>query len=56
MPLEGSHEIAIRHWIGRSEIHHAVEFLTSDQQIDGADEVRFVNPGNELCTGALPAA
>ena len=49
---EGSHEVAVREWIWGGEVDDTAEIFLRDEEFDGADEVGFVNPGDELAAGA----
>ena len=42
--------------IWRGEVHDTAAIFVFDQKIDGADEVGFVKPGDELAAGALGSA
>jgi hypothetical protein len=45
---QGLHEVAVGKWVWGSEIDDTDEIFLCDEDFDGADEVDFVNPGDEL--------
>ena len=47
------HELAIGQRVGRGEVDWAIDLFMIDQELDGAGEVDFVNPGDELAAVAL---
>src|SRR5258708_18242803 len=53
---DGAEEVAIGEWVGGGEIDYAGEVLGGDEELDGADEVGFVDPGDELIAGAVGSA
>ena len=53
---KSAHKFEISQWIGRADIHWTGQSLISDQEVDGADEVGFVDPGNVLSPGSLRSA
>jgi len=42
------HEVAVGKWVWGSEIDDTDEIFLCDEEFDGADEVGFMNPGDEL--------
>ena len=40
-----------RVWGGK--VYYAVELLVGDEELDGSDEIGFVNPGDELIAGEI---
>ena len=53
---QGEHEFAVGERVGRGEVDGAVEVFALDEEVDGAAEVGFVNPTNELTPAALRSA
>src|ERR1700761_4010973 len=53
---DGAEEVAIGEWVRRGEVDDAGEVLCGDEEFDGADEVGFVDPRDELIAGAVGAA
>src|ERR1700730_7706177 len=53
---KSAHELAISQWIGGADIHRTGKCLICDQEVDGADEVGFMNPGDILSPGSLRSA
>src|SRR5258707_8025968 len=50
-----AHELGVRQWVGRGEIHGAVKLLALDKPVNGTDEIVTMNPGDILASIAGPA-
>src|SRR5258708_32051817 len=49
-------KVAIGMRVGGGEVYDAGEVLGGDEEFDGANEIGFVDPGDELIAGAIGAA
>ena len=53
---QAGHEFAVRKRVRRSNVDGAIDLFVLNQEIDGACEVGFVNPGDVLPSVSLRAA
>ena len=45
-------EVAIGEWMRRGEVHRTSKDRRRNEELDGADKVNLVDPGDELIAGA----
>jgi hypothetical protein len=49
---ETAHELAVRRWVGGSDVDNSGKVFAGDEELDGSDEIDIVNPGDILAAGA----